>query len=103
MTVEIIPTEKNMPKKQNKNSILEQLLHELEQEVAYDESLLKITKGQALIKTTVNEALGGDKAMMANMLKFMEKLDALQVAKRGNKKVELSKEDREIIRRFRGE
>ena len=92
-----------MPKKQNKNSILEQLLHELEQEVADDESLLKITKGQALIKTMVNEALGGDKAMMANMLKFMEKLDALQVAKRGNKKVELSKEDREIIRRFRGE
>lgn len=64
----------------NKPSILEDLLKELEQEIDVKEGSVsrKITKGQALIKNMVNEAIKGDQRMMANILKFIDKLDALQ-------------------------
>jgi hypothetical protein len=76
--------------KSNKNeeTLLEQFLTELDREIDAQEAGVKrkITKGQALIKSMVNEALKGDQRMMANVLKFIEKLDKLQAAKKEDKK-----------------
>jgi hypothetical protein len=73
------------PKEPNKNdkNILEYLLAELDQEIDAKEgsNSYRITKGRALIKSMVNEALKGDQRMMANVLKFVEKLETLQDAK----------------------
>lgn len=65
-------------------SILEQLLCELEEEIELEEGEpgRKMTKGQALIRNMVGEALEGDQRMMANVLKFMEKIDGLQAAQK---------------------
>lgn len=91
-----------MPKKASKQeySILEQLLNELRQEIDATEGKVsrKITKGQALIKSMVNEALKGDQRMVANILKFIEKIDALQTVKKEEEK--LSETDEEIIYRY---
>ena len=74
----------NEQKTNTERSMLEELLRELQQHVGADEGDVfhKRTKGQALIKSMVNEALKGDQKMLANVLKFIEKLDALQNGKR---------------------
>ncbi len=79
-----MPSKKKEAEKADEASILEQLLQELEQEIDAKEGAVsrKITKGQALIKSMVNEALKGDQRMMGNVLKFMEKLDALHAARK---------------------
>ncbi len=83
------PVKTGKPKK-NEETLLEQFLAELDHEIDAKEAGVnrKITKGQALIKSMVNEALKGDQRMMANVLKFIEKLDALQAARK-----EVEKED----------
>jgi len=103
-----------MPKKTKKSdkitddSILEQLLKELDKTIDAKEGNVtsKITKGEALIKSMVNEALKGDQRMMTNVLKFIEKLDALKSAKKEveEKKEEekLSETDEDIILRYYG-
>lgn len=103
-----------MPKKTKKSdkatddSILEQLLKELDKTIDAKEGNVtsKITKGEALIKSMVNEALKGDQRMMTNVLKFIEKLDALKsVKKEAEKKKEeegLSETDEDIVLRYYG-
>ena len=86
------------------DGILEQLLAELDQEIEAREGAVsrKITKGQALIKSMVNEALKGDQRMMASVMKLVEKLDALQANRKEEVKTteELAKEDEDIILRY---
>ncbi|MDB2415035.1 DUF5681 domain-containing protein [Rickettsiales bacterium] len=102
-----------MPKKTKKSdkitddSILEQLLKELDKTIDAKEGNVssKITKGEALIKSMVNEALKGDQRMMTNVLKFIEKLDALKSAKKETeekKEEKLSETDEDIILRYYG-
>ena len=100
-----MPRKKKETEKVDEASILEQLLQELEQEIDAKEGKIsrKITKGQALIKSMVNEALKGDQRMMANVLKFIEKLDALQAAKKQEATAdnqEMDKVDWEIMLRY---
>lgn len=75
-----MPRKKKETTQTDETSILEQLLQELAQEIDAKEGKVtrKITKGQALIKSMVNEALKGDQRMMASVLKLIEKLDTLK-------------------------
>lgn len=100
-----MPRKKQETKKSDEASILEQLLQELEQKIDAKEGKVnrKITKGQALIKSMVNEALKGDQRMMANVLKFIEKLDALQATKKQEVQTSnrsMDKVDWEIMLRY---
>ena len=72
-----MPRNKEKAIKVKEVSILEQLLHELKQEIDVREGdvSFRITKGRALIKSMVNEALKGNQRMMTNVLKIIEKLD----------------------------
>lgn len=99
-----MPTKKKENINAGDSSILEQLLQELEQEIEAKEGAFsrKITKGQALIKSMANEAFKGDQRMMTNVLKFIEKLDALQAAKKQEAETAhepMSKVDWEILLR----
>lgn len=101
-----MPRKKKETAKTEESSILEQLLQELTQEIDAKEGKLnrKITKGQALVKSMVNEALKGDQRMMANVLKFMEKLDTLQLTRKENEETreDLTEADETIILRYYG-
>ncbi len=74
---------KKPPTKPSSGSMLDQLLRELQQKTSLQEGAKKrrITKGQALVKSMVNEALDGDQKMLAAVLKLAEKLDTLQAQK----------------------
>jgi hypothetical protein len=106
---------KGLPSK----SLLEQLLDTLEERVVVQGDNLEIvtgqrkphdneaplTKGEALMKAMVDEALAGDQRMMAHIIKFMEKLDALyaaRIAKGAKEEIEevVAQTDREILLRF---
>ena len=100
-----MPEKKKNTEKIDDASILEQLLQELEEKIDAKEgsSVRKLTKGQALIKSMVNEALKGDQRMMANVLKFIERLDALQSSRKQEADVcqeEMGKVDWEIMLRY---
>lgn len=101
-----MPRKKKETAKIEESSILEQLLQELTQEIDAKEGKLnrKITKGQALVKSMVNEALKGDQRMMANVLKFMEKLDTLQLTRKENEETreDLTEADETMILRYYG-
>lgn len=87
------------------NSILQQLLHELEQQTPVDAEDRTISKGQALIKSMVDAALQGDPRMQATILKLMEKLEEMQeeASKRSEEDYSadrISAEDKAIILRY---
>ena len=65
-------------------SLLEELLNELRRTniAQSDTENAALTKGQRLIRSMVDEALRGDQKMLANVLKFIEKLDDLQLNQR---------------------
>lgn len=75
-------TKSTKSKKSNKTekNILEQFLAELDKEIDAKEAGVsrKMTKGQALVKSMINEALKGDQRMLGNVLKLIEKLDLIE-------------------------
>lgn len=73
------PSKTKKPNKTEK-TILEQFLAELEKEIDAKEAGVsrKMTKGQALVKSMINEALKGDQRMLGNVLKLIEKLDMVK-------------------------
>ncbi len=72
-------TNENIAEELNIN-IIKELLGELVQEIEIKEGEKKfrITKGKALVKKIINEALGGDKTMIGAILKIVEKIDRSQ-------------------------
>lgn len=89
---------------QGEKAILEQFLAELNCEVgAIDTSPPEtVTKGQALIKSMVNEAVKGDQKMLANVLKLIDKLDLLRQEEVAEAKPFTSKADWELAFAFHG-
>jgi len=69
------------------DGLWKKFLAELDKEIEAKEAGIsyKITKGEALIKSMVNEALKGDHRMMANVMKIIDKLDDLQTTKKEKK------------------
>lgn len=82
------------------NSMLNQLFKELGQSIDTKKGV-KITKGEALVKTMVDESLKGNLHMMGTILKLAEKLENLKASKTHPMDDEvLSEADEEIILRY---
>lgn len=64
-------------------SMLDALLQELQQKTVLTDGSRKrrITKGHALMKSMVNEALSGDQKMLATVIRLAEKLDTMHAQK----------------------
>ena len=71
-------------------------------EITEGERAFKITKGKALIKKIVNDALSGDKTMIGSVLKLAEKIDVCDKTQRerAQKEDPISGEDWESILKF---
>ncbi len=71
-------------------------------EITEGEQAFKITKGKALIKKIVNDALSGDKTMIGSVLKLAEKIDGEEENQRlkTQKEDPISGEDWESILKF---
>lgn len=96
-------TKSKQPNKTEK-TILEQFLAELEKEIDAKEAGVsrKMTKGQALVKSMVNEALKGDQRMLGNVLKLIDRLETLKEETKPEEEERQSKADWEIMFAFYG-
>ena len=64
----------------NEENILSQLLKELDETIEAKEGSVnkKMTKGEALVKGLVNEALKGNQRIAINIFRFIEKMDKIK-------------------------
>lgn len=100
-------TGKGMKSKQpnkTEKTILEQFLAELDKEIDAKEAGVsrKMTKGQALVKSMINEALKGDQRMLGNVLKLIDKLDMVEEEEKPEEEEKHSKGDWELMFAFFG-
>lgn len=85
-------------------TILDQFLAELEKEIDAKEAGVsrKMTKGQALVRGMINEALKGDQRMLGNVLKLIDKLDMIKEEEKPQDEEKHSKDDWELMFAFFG-
>jgi len=96
-------TKAKKPNTPEKN-ILEQFLAELDKEIDAKEAGVsrKMTKGQALVKSIINEALKGDQRMLGNVLKLIDKLGLIEEDEKPEEEEKHSKGDWELMFAFFG-
>lgn len=96
-------TKAKKPNTPEKN-ILEQFLAELDKEIDAKEGNVsrKMSKGQALVKSMINEALKGDQRMLGNVLKLIDKLGLIEEEDKPEDEEKHSKGDWELMFAFFG-